>query len=163
MVPSSNGIIFRVTGLLCGEFTGHRWTPCTKASDTELWCFIWFASWINGWVNNRGTGDLIRKALIMTVIVMIKTYLMFLVLVCMNDNGHLVVYFIKWTAKHNVTSLAVTSQWLLTHLPLDKMAAVSQTIFSDLFSSMKKKIFWLKFHWGLFLRSQLTIIQHWFK
>ena len=27
---------FRVTGHLCGEFTGHRWFPRTKASDAEL-------------------------------------------------------------------------------------------------------------------------------
>ena len=26
---------------LRGEFTGHRWIPHTKASDAELWCFIW--------------------------------------------------------------------------------------------------------------------------
>ena len=26
---------------LCGEFTGPRWTPHTKASDGELWCFLW--------------------------------------------------------------------------------------------------------------------------
>ena len=37
MMRSSNGNSFRVTGHLCGEFTGHRWIPCTKASDTELW------------------------------------------------------------------------------------------------------------------------------
>ena len=41
MMTSSNGSIFRVTGLLCGEFTGHRWTPSTKASDAGLWCFLW--------------------------------------------------------------------------------------------------------------------------
>ena len=40
---SSNGNIFRVTGPLCGEFTGHRWIPHTKISDVELWCFLWFA------------------------------------------------------------------------------------------------------------------------
>ena len=34
-------IIFRVTGHLCGEFTGHRWIPRTKATDTELSCFLW--------------------------------------------------------------------------------------------------------------------------
>ena len=34
-----NWNIFRVTGPLCGEFTGHRWIPRTKASDAELWCF----------------------------------------------------------------------------------------------------------------------------
>ena len=43
MMTSSNGNIFRVTGHLCGEFTGPRWIPSTKASDTELWCFLWFA------------------------------------------------------------------------------------------------------------------------
>ena len=32
-----------VTGLLCGEFTGHRWIPRTKTSDAELWCFLWSA------------------------------------------------------------------------------------------------------------------------
>ena len=42
MMTSSNGNIFRVTGPLCGEFTGDRWIPRTKASDAELWCFLWF-------------------------------------------------------------------------------------------------------------------------
>ena len=37
MMTSSNGKNFRVTGPLCGEFTGHQW----KASDAELWCFLW--------------------------------------------------------------------------------------------------------------------------
>ena len=36
MVLSSNGNVFCVTGPLCGEFTGHRWIPLTKASDAEL-------------------------------------------------------------------------------------------------------------------------------
>ena len=44
MMTSSNGNIFRVTGPLCGEFTGHRWIPRTKAIDAELWCFLWSAS-----------------------------------------------------------------------------------------------------------------------
>ena len=34
---------FHVTGPLCGEFTGYRWFPRTKASDEELWCFLWSA------------------------------------------------------------------------------------------------------------------------
>ena len=41
----------------------------------------------------------------------------------------------------------------LTHPPLDKMAAISQRIFSDAFSWMKSFAFWLKFHWSLFLGS----------
>ena len=43
MMTSPSGNIFRVTGPLCGEFTGHRWIPFTKASDAELWCFLWSA------------------------------------------------------------------------------------------------------------------------
>ena len=30
MMTSSNGNIFRVTGLLCGEFTGPRWIPAQR-------------------------------------------------------------------------------------------------------------------------------------
>ena len=41
MNTSSNGTIVRVTGPLWGESTGHRWTPFTKASDVEFWCFLW--------------------------------------------------------------------------------------------------------------------------
>ena len=36
--------LFRVTGHLCGEFAGPRWIPRTKASDAELWCFLWSTS-----------------------------------------------------------------------------------------------------------------------
>ena len=60
MMTSSNGNIFRVTGPLCGEFTGHRWIPSTKASDAELWFFSLICVWINGWVNNGEAGDLRR-------------------------------------------------------------------------------------------------------
>ena len=48
----------RVTGPLCGEFTSHRWISLTKASDAELWCFLWSAPWRNCWINNREDGDL---------------------------------------------------------------------------------------------------------
>ena len=44
MMTSSNGNIFRFTGHLWGEITGPRWIPHTKASDGELWCFLWSAS-----------------------------------------------------------------------------------------------------------------------
>ena len=43
MMTLSNGNIFRVTGPLCGEFTGHWWIPRTKASDAEFWYFLWSA------------------------------------------------------------------------------------------------------------------------
>ena len=70
MMTSSNGNIFRVTGPLCGEFTGQRWIPLTKASDAELWCFLWYLHWISGWLNNREAGDLRRHRAHYNVIVM---------------------------------------------------------------------------------------------
>ena len=36
--------------------------------------------------------------------------------------------------------------------PLDKMAAISLTIFSDAFPRMKYIVFWSQFYWSLFLR-----------
>ena len=51
----------------------------------------------------------------------------------------------------------------LTHLLLDKMTTVSQTIFSDAFPWMKSIVFWLKFSWSLSTRVQLIKIQHWFR
>ena len=53
-MTSSNGNIFRVTGPLCGEITGPRWIPRTKASDTELWCF--FDLCLNKWLNKQSWG-----------------------------------------------------------------------------------------------------------
>ena len=50
----------------------------------------------------------------------------------------------------------------LTYHPLDKMAAISQTIFSNAFSWIKRVLFWLIFHCNLFIRVQLTITPHWF-
>ena len=43
MMTPSNGNIFRVAGHLWGESTGDRWIPLTKASDAELWWFLWSA------------------------------------------------------------------------------------------------------------------------
>ena len=46
----------------------------------------------------------------------------------------------------------------LTHLPLDKMDAISQTIFQMHFREWNAGfVIWLKFHWSLILRAQLTI------
>ena len=48
----------------------------------------------------------------------------------------------------------------LTHLPLDKMAAISQTTFLNAFLWMKSVVFRFKFHWSLFLTVLFTITQH---
>ena len=58
MMTSSNGNIVRVTGPLCGEFTGHRWIPGVKGQWRRALMFSLFWAWTNGWVNNREAGDL---------------------------------------------------------------------------------------------------------
>ena len=59
MMTPSNENLFRITGLLWGELTRHRWIPITKASDAELWYFLWSApAWINDWVSTRKARDL---------------------------------------------------------------------------------------------------------
>ena len=47
-----------------------------------------------------------------------------------------------------------------THLPMEKLGAISQKYFPDAFWGTKSHVFWLKFHWSLFLRVRLTITQH---
>ena len=69
MLTSSNGNIFRVIRLLCGEVTAHRWIPCTKANDAEFDVFF-DLSRISSWVNNCEAGDLIRHQSHYDVIVM---------------------------------------------------------------------------------------------
>ena len=57
-------------------------------------------------------------------------------------------------------------QWILnglSHLWMNKVATISQTIFSDALSWMKSFVFRLKVHLNFFLRVQLTITQHWFR
>ena len=40
MMTSSNGTIFRVTGPLCGEFTGHRWIPSQRPVTQSFGVFF---------------------------------------------------------------------------------------------------------------------------
>ena len=56
-MTSSNGNIFRVTGHLCGEFTGHRLIPRQKGQRRRALIFSLICTWINGWVNNGEAGD----------------------------------------------------------------------------------------------------------
>ena len=50
--------------------------------------------------------------------------------------------------------------YLLTQLPLDQMAAILQTKFSNAFSWLKSFVSWFESHWSLFLRVPwLTLVQ----
>ena len=63
----------------------------------------------------------------------------------------------------NAQQLCSKQQTFLTHWGRDKMAAIFQTTFSNVFSWMKMYEFRLRFHLCLCLRVQLTIFQHWFR
>ena len=57
-------------------------------------------------------------------------------------------------------TFSVVTQW---HRGRAEMNNISQTTFSNVFSSMKMFKFRLKFKWSLFPTVQLTIFQHWFR
>ena len=104
MTPS-NGNIFRVTGPLCGEFTGHRWIPLTKTSDTELWCFYLICAWINGWVNNSEAGDLRRHHAHSDVTVGLMVFTGAFFLGATGEANMLVpCYLVKVSAAHLISS-----------------------------------------------------------
>ena len=67
MMTSSNGNIFRVTGHLCGEFTG----PPHKGQWRRALMLSLICVWINGWVNNGEAGDLRRHRAHYDVTVMV--------------------------------------------------------------------------------------------
>ena len=68
MMASRNGNIFRVTGHLCGEFTGDRWPH--KGQWRGALMFSLICARINVWVNNREAGELRRHRVHYDVIVM---------------------------------------------------------------------------------------------
>ena len=72
MITSSNGNIFRVTGLLCEEFTGKfpSQRPVTRSFDVLFHLCLNK----NGWVNNREADDLTRRRNHHDVTVMLKSY-----------------------------------------------------------------------------------------
>ena len=51
-------IFSKLLAICWGEFTGHRWILFKKASDSELWCFLW--STPEQTVYNRDVGELRR-------------------------------------------------------------------------------------------------------
>ena len=71
--------------------------------------------------------------------------------------------FTKTTEPFVHTYICTGWYWYQTHFHLNKMAAISQTIFSGAFLWIKSFVFWLKLHWSLFLRVPWIITQHWFR
>ena len=69
----------------------------------------------------------------------------------------------RWIIRNQDLQRPVPFAPTLTHWGRDKMAAIYQTIFSNVFSWMKMYKFRLRFHWSLLPGVQLIIFQHWFR
>ena len=218
MMTSSKGNIFRVTGLSCGEFIGHRWIPLTKASDAELWSFLWLGLYkrlskqSRGWwfetpscslwryCNDQHWHEAGDKPPPETMIVRFPSWHV-IVSIVLGTQMRVFDNFFQmkpnwehdllqksrsylWGVFHYALQISCLRHYMrnfydksissygidyclplwarLTHWGRDKMAAVSQTTRSNALSWMKILKFRLRFHRSLFLRVQLTIIQHWF-
>ena len=75
MMTSSNGNIFRVTGHLCGEFTGHRWISQHKGQWCGALMFSLICAWINGWANNGEVADMRRhRAHYEVIVIMARVF-----------------------------------------------------------------------------------------
>ena len=61
-----SGDIFRVTGPLWGESTGHLWILLKKGQWRGVWMFSLIFAETNGSANNRDAGDLRRHRFILT-------------------------------------------------------------------------------------------------
>ena len=68
------------------------------------------------------------------------------------------VFTVNTILPHGIDRTLAIMQPILTHLFLDKMAAISQTMFLNAFSWMKSFVLRFEFHWGLFLRAQLAMV-----
>ena len=73
MMTSSNGNILRVTGHLCGEFTGPVNSP-HKGQWRGALMFSLICAWINRWITNREAGDLRRNRAHYDINVMVLDY-----------------------------------------------------------------------------------------
>ena len=100
MMTSWNENLFRVTGLLCGEFTGHLWIPGTKTTGAEALMFSLICTWINGWVSHCEAGDLRRHRSHYDVIVMFSRKMTLILgrlfLVSAHTTGYCNNRVIKW-------------------------------------------------------------------
>ena len=129
MMTSSSGNIFRVTGLLCWEFTDHRWIPLTKASNVKLWFSI--CAWTNGCVNHRDAGDLRHQRAHYDVTVMGRPscWLSVIRKKCLQVHPGENFYF-KW--------FNFNSTWISYHMPNE--------VLSDLIHTFETStVQWLKF------------------
>ena len=132
MMTPSNVNIFRVTGLLCGEFTGHRWIPPNKGQWRGALMFSFICAWTDSWANNGDAGDLRRYRAHYDIIVMLPVaetgisrpnWLSSMLDECITvkpvDNDHLMGYFsVFWSSSRwpRATEMSPRRQKLLARV-----------------------------------------------
>ena len=165
MMTSSDGNIIRATGPLWGEFTGHRRIPLSKASGAELGHFLWS-------VTEQTIKLAIETTVIWDAIVLIMTSLwcllwLWISYLVVNLLGNIVL-----TAEPLYQSLGVISSTYLLKYSCDRFQLIPswtkwpplrRRYFQMHLRDWKVWYFLFKFHWSLFLRVQLAIVQHWFR
>ena len=185
-MTSSNGNIFRVTGPLCGEFTGHRWIPRTKGQwRGALMCPL-ICTWINGWLNNREAGDLRRHCAhnyvtVMTIIDftpgMARNMWNRKILVFQENSSQLITFlFLRNDRKHKYVFVfsirlsfikngysASKNEYFLTHRRLTIHGLSWQAIFSNALPWKKCSSFNLTQAQRSFRYVQMTAIQYWLR
>ena len=145
MITSSNKNIFRVTGPLCGEFTGPGEFPTQRPVTRSF--YVFFDLRLNKRLSKQPWGW------------WFETPSWSLWLQC-NDVRNTPSSFISLAPcfkRH------VFHSCILTHWDRDKMADIFQPTFSNTFLWTQIYEFRLKFQWNLFPRVQFTISQHWFR
>ena len=175
-MTSSNGNIFRVTGLKCGEFIGPGEFPTQRPVTRSFDVFSLICVRINGWVNNGEAGDLRRYLAYCGVIVMLSVNLSMSPPLC-----HCLCVCLCLGQSFSVSlslSLCLSpclSLWLCIspqsnpcfhQCTVCNIGILKCTItgFSNEFHFLNRNcLFRLKFHWNLFPKVQITIIQHWFR
>ena len=142
-MTSSNGNIFRVTGPLCGEFTGHRWINFTKAM-TRSFDVLWSAPWING-VNNREASDLRRYRAHCDVIVMFVAHYV------SNDLDKLRIHtdaneLLLRLTRNSLLQMYIFYEWNNSHLSMS--ASYFEDDIWNASGWVKTFISSFKFHWN---------------
>ena len=186
-MTSSNGNIFRVTGILCGNSPVTGESP-HKGQWRGALVFPLICVWTNSRAKTGNAGDLRRHRTHYNVIQMvnISSFLRW----CLSRSQQKTcqwspVSVDAWTSARRCQSHRLgrwgsptrrlpwgcscdcrRTPWLVVEKPKkQKVSTFSllQASFSNAYSSMKRFIFGWNCHCSLYLSTQLTIIQHWFR
>ena len=161
--------------VLCVEI--HRWP--VNSPHKGQWCralmFSLICAWTNVWVTTRHASDLrchrTHNDRNITLIQAFRKSLQYIpkYMSGLHNKIQWKINFavIQFLVIISLQNFANPIEWdtnsTLTHWGRDKMDAISQTTSLSAFSWAKMFKLRLKFHWNLFLRVQLTIIQHCFR